>query len=468
MLGLVRLTAAPAVRSRAAAATSNAESCLASCIPASSSSSGRTFSSSSLVLESDSSSGQGSENKSTTSAIASARDRLRRFSSPQSRPIRSPLSPSPSSSSSSPSSRSSISRPRFTPRAQQPPSDSQSSSRETSEQSDSYGQRRIGGRSRANFNARNREDAGAAPRDPRQPRGRRTAGPGGAAPGGRRTRGGGRRRGPTSILPFEQWIKGPIAARYKEVPSTRGPHWIGDTPFPLNPSFRPPAPVHAKVKDEIWRLHSSDPAKYTVRTLSGQFSISLPRVEAILRLKALEVEFGQQGIPLQTEFQSNMDRLLGAELRPNLNPERDPVPERKDHSPRGQIYEESSELAPTDQESAESESILGPALASIEAERNAAVQALPQRGVDRSAISPPRTLGSIRGATTTQAEAEAGVKKRAVLTVVNVSGRSYEGDGRIARNRKRAAKRKAVKAKQRAAREVIASKNVAEEQQVAS
>ncbi|KAE8224365.1 hypothetical protein CF319_g2716 [Tilletia indica] len=304
-------------------------------------------------------------------------------------------------------------------------------------------------------------------------RGPRVGAGGGGAPGGARdnrrrgqgARPGRSRRGPTSILPFEQWIKGPIAARYKETPTTKGPHWIGDTPFPLNTSFRPPAPIHAKVKDELWRLHASDPAKHTVRSLSAQFSIGIPRVEAILRLKALELEFQQKGHPLQTEFQSNMDRLLGSELRPNLNPEQDPVPERQHHSPRGQIFEESAETSASADESG---SVLAPALAAVEAEQAAAVRALPNRGIDPNAISPPRTIGSNppkltvnpgtgAGSKSTTASSSFPVKKRAVLTVVNVSGRSYEGDGRIARNQKRAVKRSKVKAKQRDTRAVTAA-----------
>ncbi|CAD6884792.1 unnamed protein product [Tilletia controversa] len=319
--------------------------------------------------------------------------------------------------------------------------------------------------------------ASSAPRDPSGGsgasgfRGRTSAGPSG--PGGQRdnrrrsgqqggaARPGRSRRGPTSILPFEQWIKGPIAARYKETPTTRGPHWIGDTPFPLNTSFQPPAPIHAKVKDELWRLHAADPAEHTVRALSSQFSIGIPRVEAILRLKALELEFRQKGHPLQTEFQSNMDRLLGSELRPNLNPEQSPVPERAHHSPRGQIFEEKPESA-SDKGYG---SILAPALAAVEAEQEAAVRALPNRGVDHDAISPPRTIGSSSKSSTSSSA----LKQRAVLTVVNVAGRSYEGDGRIARNQKRAVKRSKVKAKQRESRAVsAAAREVAAQQKSAA
>lgn len=274
-------------------------------------------------------------------------------------------------------------------------------------------------------------------------------------------------------MPFEQWIKGPIAARYKETPTSKGPHWIGETPFPLNNAFRPPAPLHQVVKDELWRLHASDPAKYTVRTLSSQFSISITRVEAILRLKALEAEYTAHGVPLQSDFQTKMDLLLGSEIKPTLNPEQPPVGQRKDHSPRGQMWEECAETDP------EGESVLGPALAKLQARRAGAVAQLAQRGVDPSVPTSARTLSASSSSSLTggpkskkgTASAARGPKatlslrpdvmvpqeaprapgQRAVLTVVNVGGRSYVGDSRIWRNQKRAEKRGKIKAKQRAA-----------------
>ena len=44
----------------------------------------------------------------------------------------------------------------------------------------------------------------------------------------------------------------------------------------------------------MWRRHTSDPAQWTVRSLSNQFRVSLERTEAILRLKALEEEFKKE------------------------------------------------------------------------------------------------------------------------------------------------------------------------------
>lgn len=106
-------------------------------------------------------------------------------------------------------------------------------------------------------------------------------------------RGGGRRMARRPLPPYREWLKGE-GLQYRYPPPGRGPHWLGETPFPLNPAFSPPPPIHQKVRDDMWRLHTSDPAQWTVRSLSNQFRVSLERTEAILRLKALEEEFKKE------------------------------------------------------------------------------------------------------------------------------------------------------------------------------
>lgn len=104
---------------------------------------------------------------------------------------------------------------------------------------------------------------------------------------------GGRDRSARSSLssaplpPYRQWLKsGAKAFRYPS--PRRGPHWIGDTPFPLNSAFAPFPPVHQSVRDDMWRLHTQSPTQWTVRSLSSKFRVNMERTEAILRLKALE------------------------------------------------------------------------------------------------------------------------------------------------------------------------------------
>lgn len=226
------------------------------------------------------------------------------------------------------------------------------------------------------------------------------------------------------LAPFDEWIQSDARA-YKQPKPGMGPNWIGDTPFPLNPSFNPPAPVRQSTKSEIWKLHESDPKQWTIRALSEKFSIGLQRIEAILRLKALEVEWTSQSKPLQSEFQSNMDRLLGAQDRKRV-PEPEPSVQSSDKSVRGTQHEEFSESDPLD-----APSVIVPALAKEGLKRSSMIAALPSGGPDADAKSSSKVIKT----------------KRAPLSITNVSGDSYKGAGRVKRNVRRAEKRKGPQAK---------------------
>ena len=56
----------------------------------------------------------------------------------------------------------------------------------------------------------------------------------------------------------------------------------------MNPSFKPPPPISDNQREIIYRLYWLNPKRYNVRKLSKIFNISLKRITAILRLKALE------------------------------------------------------------------------------------------------------------------------------------------------------------------------------------
>jgi hypothetical protein len=102
----------------------------------------------------------------------------------------------------------------------------------------------------------------------------------------------GLRRAPRTLsqLPdYKEWIQSG-AKQYEYTPRGRGPFWIGETPYPLNPSFDPSPPIAQSQKKALWKLHQSDPAN-TVRVLSGKYGISMERLRAILRLQALESEW---------------------------------------------------------------------------------------------------------------------------------------------------------------------------------
>ncbi|SPO23677.1 uncharacterized protein UTRI_03796_B [Ustilago trichophora] len=238
---------------------------------------------------------------------------------------------------------------------------------------------------------------------------------------GRKSAGRGR---PKMLAPFDEWIQSD-ARIYKQPKPGMGPNWIGETPFPLNPSFNPPAPVRQSTKTEIWRLHSSNPSQWTIRALSEKFSVGLQRMEAILRLKALEVEWTSQDKPLQSEFQSNMDRLLGAQDRKRA-PEPEPSVQSTDNSVRGTQHEEFSEASPLN-----APSVIAPALREESRKRADMIAALPSGGPDVEAKGSSKVIST----------------NRAPLSITNVAGDSYKGAGRVDRNVRRAEKRKGAKVK---------------------
>lgn len=116
----------------------------------------------------------------------------------------------------------------------------------------------------------------------------------------------GGRAGRGALPPYKQWIRGAGRAAFEKPPPGRGPFWIGETPFPLNPSFKPPAPLSHSVKMAMLNLHWSDPHKNSVHTLSSRFRVPVERVTAVLRLMALETEY-QKGV----SGKANADGRMG-------------------------------------------------------------------------------------------------------------------------------------------------------------
>ncbi|WFD34417.1 hypothetical protein MCUN1_001258 [Malassezia cuniculi] len=219
------------------------------------------------------------------------------------------------------------------------------------------------------------------------------------------------------LPPFHQWIKGE-GARFRDPPRGKGPHWIGATPFPLNPSFKPAPPIAQSLRDNMWTLHTQDPAQWTVRSLSDRFKISIDRTEAILRLKALESEMEQQGKPLQTELQKNMEHLLGTVRSHAADAET--APDSLPHPPRGAPYEESAEGSTTP-------SALAPALRRVNRQHTEKMKHLALGtpvGSERETLLPASRDG------------------RAPTRIVSVGPSSYTGIGVVARNQLRAKRRK--------------------------
>lgn len=223
------------------------------------------------------------------------------------------------------------------------------------------------------------------------------------------------------------WLKSGAQA-YRFPKPRRGPHWLGDTPFPQNPYFHPPPPVHQSVRDDMWRLHTQSPQQWTVRSLSSKFRISLERTEAILRLKALEDVYTQEGKPLQTELQRHMERLLGS--RPSFLAESQPVPATAPHSPRGAPYEERNESTTPSTYT----SPLAEALKAANRNRREVMRHIPTGAPNRP--DHDRTV-------------EASREGRAPMRIVSVGADSYMGVGTLERNKKRALYRAARRSRRR-------------------
>ncbi|KAJ2375414.1 hypothetical protein IW150_002562 [Coemansia sp. RSA 2607] len=86
----------------------------------------------------------------------------------------------------------------------------------------------------------------------------------------------------------------------------------GMRPFPLNPFFRPRPPVSDRVKEAIYADYLKAPERNTPRLLGEKYAISIKRVEAILKLKAIEhhmVEYGK--LNPQTKLTAGMESMLG-------------------------------------------------------------------------------------------------------------------------------------------------------------
>ncbi|KAJ1800177.1 hypothetical protein LPJ59_001287 [Coemansia sp. RSA 2399] len=83
-------------------------------------------------------------------------------------------------------------------------------------------------------------------------------------------------------------------------------------PFPLNPWFRVRTPLSDKVKEEIYREYLANPDKVTPRTLGDKYKLSIKRIEAILKLKAIEHHMVKhEGFVAQKKLTAGMESMMG-------------------------------------------------------------------------------------------------------------------------------------------------------------
>ncbi|KAI0316494.1 eukaryotic mitochondrial regulator protein-domain-containing protein [Amylostereum chailletii] len=116
---------------------------------------------------------------------------------------------------------------------------------------------------------------------------------------------------------YPTWLH-TVGKQFKEPHRAR--NWLSkDGPFPLNPSFKPPAPVSDAMRTSLYQLYMTDPVANSVRELAGRYHLSMKRVDAILRLKGLEAHWIKVrvyvllGKSIQTGFVHGMEKALGIE-----------------------------------------------------------------------------------------------------------------------------------------------------------
>ncbi|GAA5898697.1 mitochondrial 37S ribosomal protein mS45 MRPS35 [Sporobolomyces salmoneus] len=120
---------------------------------------------------------------------------------------------------------------------------------------------------------------------------------------------GGSRRG------YNAWMNGE-GARFRKGIKGRT-NWIGESPFPLNPSFNPNPPLADETKTKIYNAYvhniliKNATDSQVVRAVSSKFGVAMDRVRAIIRLKELEKSWKSEGRTLQTELLKGMESHLG-------------------------------------------------------------------------------------------------------------------------------------------------------------
>ncbi|GAA6017919.1 hypothetical protein JCM11491_001216 [Sporobolomyces phaffii] len=114
---------------------------------------------------------------------------------------------------------------------------------------------------------------------------------------------------------YNAWLNGE-GARFRKGIKGR-PNWIGDSPFPLNPSFKPNPPLADEIKTKIYNAYvhniliKNATDSQVVRAVSSKFGVAMDRVRAIIRLKELEKSWKSEGRTLQTEMLKGMESYLG-------------------------------------------------------------------------------------------------------------------------------------------------------------
>ena len=120
-------------------------------------------------------------------------------------------------------------------------------------------------------------------------------------------------------------------------------------PFPMNPYYQPVPPLSDKTRSHIYSLYLENPIEWTPRRLAEHFGISIIRVEAVLRLKALEQKLGGAQHDLQGFTQGMEQMLASVTIEPSKKARREDLREYiVKPNPFMQLIDEEQKVTPQD------------------------------------------------------------------------------------------------------------------------
>ncbi|PVU97285.1 hypothetical protein BB561_000619 [Smittium simulii] len=121
-----------------------------------------------------------------------------------------------------------------------------------------------------------------------------------------------------ATLQIKDWLQGEGSA-YKEAKMGETNFLKNRCPFPANPYFQPKPPMSDLLKNRIYKDYLFNPRINTPRVLGGKYKTSIKRIEAILKLKAIENQQESNGKVLQKKFNKGMEGMLGVITNLNVN-----------------------------------------------------------------------------------------------------------------------------------------------------
>ncbi|KAI9327419.1 eukaryotic mitochondrial regulator protein-domain-containing protein [Zopfochytrium polystomum] len=109
----------------------------------------------------------------------------------------------------------------------------------------------------------------------------------------------------------KMWLEGE-GSKFENPSGSRDSNFVGGPrrPFPMNRFYVPIAPVRDETRTTIYERYMSDPKTQTPLKLAKEHKLSIARVQAILRLKALEASMRDAGKEVQEQLNEGMERML--------------------------------------------------------------------------------------------------------------------------------------------------------------